>query len=250
MVWTKISFQGHKEKKKKHNRITSTLQSDRPHTGPPGEGDGGAGSGGGAAGTLAPSIYRTAGGCFRGVGSTVCRAASWAAPSSPTSGNQLEGFGEQPAGSGCCPLCLSLTRVGPSSGKRMPASKTPWPLNPLQGHTQPTPQASVLEHLSRPLAPKAAGFAHEITGLVACNDKGVLFCPGKGVVSSLAGPGQGWQPPRTQNKMTHGREQTETEGSRPGWRRRAEAPPRGRGLVLETPQAPAEVGGAGRQRRR
>lgn len=38
--------------------------------------------------------------------------------------------------------------------------------------------------------------------------------------------------PSTQNKMTHERKQTKTEESHPGWRRRAEAPLRGRGLHL------------------
>lgn len=45
--------------------------------------------------------------------------------------------------------------------------------------------------LSAPLPQRLLGFAHGITGLVACNGVGMLFGLGEGLVPSLAGPETG-----------------------------------------------------------
>lgn len=113
------------------------------------------------------------------------------------------------------------------------------PLDPVLDHIQSTPpllkspQSFWNASVGTP-APKGCWDVHtESQGWLHATAKGImLFCLGE--ASPL--PRRSWDRagshPSTQNKMTHERKQTKTEESHPGWRRRAEAPLRGRGLHL------------------
>lgn len=127
-----------------------------------------------------------------------------------------------------------------SSGKRTPAFKTPLPLDLLLGHIQSTPQlwylpppSVLLECLCQHPCPRLLGSARGIAGPVACSSKRRALLPSQELRPL---PSRSWDRagghPGTQNKMTKERKQTKTDESHPGWKRRGEAPLRGRGLIL------------------
>ena len=164
-----------------------------------------------------------------------CRGTRGAGPTRPASGSQSDASQEQPMGSERCPAWPASSRV-----KSMPAAKPPSPSGLLLGHIQATPQLRALPTTLSPsgtphwalLPRQALGWAQGITGWSHATAKGVPLAPGppEGLSPSPAGPRTApAATPAPQNKMTNEQKQTKTDESHPGWRRRAEAPWRGRG---------------------
>lgn len=132
------SFKGHKKTQKDNQDITKQLS---PHVSPRGDLNvGGQVHREGVARDVStrysqPSLQR----CFRNAGADNLQSGQLSSAPSPTSGSQSGGF--RMAAKGIRVWSTpSVPWWLPPQAVTMPASKTPWPLDPLLGHIQLTPQ--------------------------------------------------------------------------------------------------------------